>query len=193
MTKMIVPIGFIAGLGISREEFEQAAAAYLEARKAHASTIGVPAPLPPWGLDSLVLRTAPGNGEPEKFELNYEIEEQVQADGSKATVESLSLAEKKQKLLQQVRLSAQAAHDAISPPLRQRRIQLLHGEAQMQKFKDEAALTDDQKKLIEQQDRRQNLHRKVELHLADMEEEIDDLTAKDVDGWEPKAFPKKGE
>lgn len=194
MSKMMIPLGFIAGLKISREEFEGHAAKYLEARKAHAETVGEPAPVPPFGLDGLVLRTAPFDGEPERFDLNYEIEEPPpQPDGSKATVESITLSAKKNLLHQQVLQMAGAANEAISPPLLQRRIMILASDAMLQKHNDEAALTSDQKKLIEQQDRKMARHRVVELHLADMEEEIDALTEKDVDGWEPKPFPKKGE
>ena len=160
----------------SAADFEAQVAAYIKAKKDHQKTVGEAAPTAP-ALIEAAVRVVPGSIEPPRAD-DYVADYKIEDD----TPPPPTLAERKQKLADAAAKAAEAAINAISPPLKRRLMQMTAQRAMaIEPAKRDAdavaaiAAANDASKRIEG----------IYFHLATVEAQIDDLTAETIDAWKP--------
>lgn len=172
-------------------DFEQAVRDFVQAKKDHLSTEGMPAPTAHHMVEAAVTRipgtvefdddgaARPDTQQPDDFVENYEI---VDDTPPPPTIE-----ERRAAVAAQISAAAQAAVAKIIPPLKLRLWQMHLSEA-MAVPEDER--TDAHKATIAENDERARREYLIHRHLAEMESQLHDLPDDMVDIWKPAPFPE---
>lgn len=190
-------------------DFESAVAEYIKAKMAHRFTVGEPAPWAPhpW-VEYAVKRVPGGEGQPDDFVADYEIEDDIPPPPT--------LDERKQALAVKAHADAAEAQGALIPPLKARfwHIEFARVSAAVAAVQPIAATrgkdgkpdapaetpealrtralatlkSDDSTFFLQHESRLKALDR-IQYHLAILESEIHDLTEATIDTWTPAPFP----
>jgi hypothetical protein len=173
-------------------DFEQAVRDFVQAKKDHLSTEGVPAPTAHHMVEDAVTRipgtvefdddgaARPDTHQPDDFVENYEIVPDPEPP-------PLTLEERRAAVAAQISADARAAVAKITPPLKARLWQIHLSEAIAVP---EADRTDAQKVTIAENAVRARREYLIHRHLAEMESQLHDLPDDMVDIWRPAPFPE---
>ena len=161
-------------------DFEAEVRNFIQAKKDHLTTEGVPAPTTHHFVEAAVRRIPGTVNQPDDFVADYTIVDD--------TPPAPTLDERKSALAAQVNADAAALLNQIAPPLKQRLFQFQVNDASRR-----APLgtqTDADKAIIAESIARQEKIDAVYRHVAELESQIHDLTDETIDGWKAAPFPE---
>lgn len=159
-------------------DFEAEVAKFVQVKKDHLTTEGVPAPTH-HQLVELAVRRIPGSEDiPDDFVADYSIVDD--------TPPPPTLDEKKNALADQINAEAMALINKIDPPLKRKSLRF--------KINDAFAVPEDErtdahKTLIAENIARDRKVETIQRHAAELESQIHDLTEDQVDVWKGAPFP----
>jgi hypothetical protein len=159
-------------------DFEDAVQAFIQAKRDHLTTEGVPAPTAHPAVEAAVRRIPGTVDVPDDFVADYQIVDDTPAPPT--------LAERKAALAAGVSMQASAAANEIMPPLKSRLVtlQVIDANAVPEDERTEA-----QKTTMAEHNLRSKRMQAVNRHHAELESQIDDLTDETIDGWKAEPFP----
>jgi hypothetical protein len=98
------------------------------------------------------------------------------------------LKQKKYELHAKITGMEMEAKNAVLTPGKQRLVDLQTIDVR-RKLANNEKLNKEEKKLLDDASTRMDRYQKIELHAAEQMAEVDDLTLKNIDDWEPEPFP----
>lgn len=158
--------------------FDQAVADFVEAKKNHVKTVNKAAPTAHHLVEAAVRRVPGAKNKPDDFLPDYRVIDDMPAP---------TLEEKRAALAHKVSQDAAAVLEKAMPRLKTRLFTLQAQEALTKKPEDH---TPADKALIAEHEARQKKHTAVLWHVAQLESEIADLDADQVDVWKGAPFPE---
>jgi hypothetical protein len=159
-------------------DFEPAVQEFIDAKKHHLTTEGVPAPTAHPTVEAAVRRIPGTVDVPDDFVPDYQIVDD--------TPDPPSLDERKMLLASKLDSQATSLMHAIVPPLKSHLMNIQVGDAQIVP---ESQRTDEQKATIADHEARSQKTHAIFRHLAVLKDQIHDLTDATIDTWEPAPFP----
>jgi hypothetical protein len=169
-------LSWVKSLGF---DFEAEVHKFVQAKKDHLKTEGVPAPAAHPAVEAAVRRIPGSKTQPDDFVADYEILDDMPPPPT--------LDEKKAALAQQYLGQAVAMVEGITPPLKKRMMGFQLSDAHARKAAGTATDSDDA--IIAQHQDLSKKHDAIWRHLAQIESQIDDLTADQIDVWKATPFP----
>lgn len=159
-------------------DFDAAVRSYVDALNAHRYAVDEPAPATPHSLVGAVVSRVQHpieDGKPDDFVAAYEIID-----------DTPPLETRKGALAHEVTVRAQAAMDAITPPLKKGLWSHLYADAASVPEEKRTAV---HTAIVSQHLDRNKREQAVLRHLAEMHSQIHDLTESDIESWVPAPFP----
>ncbi len=160
-------------------DFEAEVKKFVQAKKDHLMTEGVPAPTAHPVVEASVRRIPGTIHTPDDFVADYSIIDD--------TPPPPTLDERKSALATQVNDQVTALTSQIAPPLKQKLFQFQVNDATSVP---EADRTNAQKAVIADFLERDRKLQGIYRHAAELESQIHDLTDATIDGWKPAPFPE---
>lgn len=183
-----IPLTALKGLPF---DFEQAVKDFVQAKKDHLLTEGVPAPAAPHHMVEAAVRRIPGSvtfvkGVPvpgsqqmDDFVADYQIVDD--------TPPAPTLEERKSVVAAKINSEATGLRNQINPPLKVKLLSIQYHEALDAELAGKAT-TSDHEVLQAWEDRQQKL-KAIDRHVAKLESQLHDLPADMVDLWKWAPFP----
>lgn len=175
----MMPVFSLSYLKSMPFDFEAEVKAFVQAKKDHLTTEGMPAPTAHPAVEAAVRRIPGTVDQPDDFVADYHI---VDDTPPPPTAE-----ERKAAFATEIGANATAALNAITPPLKARLWNIQYGDAMAARSKEEA--TDAQEIVISEHEARAARSQQVMRHAAELESQLHDLPDDMVDIWQPAPFP----
>lgn len=157
-------------------DFAPAVEAYRQAKLAHRMTQHLPAPVAHPLVERVVTRK-PVEGQPDDFVADYEIVDDTPV---------LTLAQRKQELMNAVTREEVALIGSILPPGKRRLRSMEHARLSL---KPSTQCTIDELRKLNTWKLDDQQMETISYHAATLHAEIEDLTEATIGGWVPAAFP----
>jgi hypothetical protein len=157
-------------------DFDKAVADFVQAKKDHLMTEGMPAPTAHPTVEAAVRRIPGTVDQPDDFVADYQVVDDTPPP-----------AERKAAVATALRAEAQSRLDVVTPPLKTRLWNLQYSEAMMARSKESATAA--QEIMIAEHEARAAKSQAILRHLAEMESQLHDLPDDMADIWKPAPFP----